>query len=171
MKNILRENMRRFRTKNLLSEQTRLDGILQDLRNTDDDQQIAMLDQIKRALWQLESQFYVAAKKLSASSAPEIGANADKLLELLIGFFQPHKAKNSSAGGLDKFGLYGRIVKDLFRDDVDYENDFLRGEVNWYEFSNEAADLALDGELDSLLTMIKDKTDKVRQIIKPELRK
>jgi hypothetical protein len=100
MKNILRENMRRFKTKNLLKEQIRtkrgLYGVIKrqmDTYNNNSNpydlneirEALKLLTTIKDELWKIERRFYLANKKVN--SAPNRKAEYDAVLEEIFKFF------------------------------------------------------------------------------------
>ena len=100
MKNILAENMRRFKTKNLLKEQIRtksgLYGVIKrqmDSYNNNSNpydlneirEALKLLTTIKDELWKIERRFYLANKKVN--SAPNRKAEYDAVQEEIFKFF------------------------------------------------------------------------------------
>lgn len=128
MKNILRENMRRFGTKNLLTEENRFDAIIASYLNGNEVNTAAkqLLTEIKDGLTNLEFRFYTANKNVNG--APEKKAEYDTTQQVIMKCFK---------GDLANLGLEEVVILPLFKEGTDYENDFLRGGVKWYTLTNE----------------------------------
>jgi hypothetical protein len=126
MKNILRENMRRFRTKNLLTEENRIDAIIDYYLNGKEVNSAAkeLLTTIKDRLTKMEFRFYAANKKVN--SAPEKKAEYDTTQQVIMKSFK---------GDLANLGMYGGLILPLFKEGTSYTNDFLRGGANWYQLN------------------------------------
>jgi hypothetical protein len=126
MKNILRENMRRFRTKNLLTEENRIDAIIDYYLNGKEVNSAAkeLLTTIKDGLTKMELRFYAANKKVN--SAPEKKAEYDTTQQVIMKSFK---------GDFTDLGQHEGVILPLFKEGTDYTNDFLKGGANWYQLN------------------------------------
>jgi len=131
MKNILRENMRRFRTKNLLTEENQIDAIIDKYLNGKgtayevNPAEKELLTAIKDGLTKMEFRFYAANKKVN--SAPEKAAEKDTTQQVIM--------KSFTIGDLADLGQHEGVILPLFKEGTDYTNDFLKGGANWYRLN------------------------------------
>ena len=146
MKNILRENMRRFRTKNLLTEENQIDAIIDTYLNGNDplykvnSAAKELLTTIKGGLTKMEFRFYAANKKVN--SAPE----KDTTQQVIMNAFK---------GDFTDLGFHEGVILPLFKEGTDYTNDFLQGGIYWYQFHGKLHRLLIRRKFEEAATLVK----------------